>query len=244
MKVGDTVRVIKKVMKEEGWDNSWVGDMDQYIGQSGKITVVSNQGMFIRELGNFGFPPSSLEVVGAVAANPLEVTMDNVKKGDRVYVAKRVDEGNTEARIYWNREMDDFIGTVVTVRHVYEGYVSTEIWDFAFECLELLDEKPVAAAEKLGTGDVIRLELTVGEITRGFAKLELAGKEISIGIHKLGEVAELVKKAEPLAVGDKVDGQQFLGGEIVFIINDQAVIKYPGVADAKLEPLADLKRCA
>ena len=63
-KVGDKVKVLHKVEKEEDWDNVWVRLMDKYIG--GVFTVESQVrwGVFFNEdEGEFGFPPSSLELV-------------------------------------------------------------------------------------------------------------------------------------------------------------------------------------
>jgi hypothetical protein len=58
-KIGDRVRIVKKVEKEEGWGNTWCVDMNQYIGSVGTITSISKYGVRLKEI-NYAFPSSSL----------------------------------------------------------------------------------------------------------------------------------------------------------------------------------------
>lgn len=63
-KVGDRVRIARKVEKEDGWENCWAGHMDKLIGSIGRV---ESQGLFGVHLEGiegdyFGWPPSSLEL--------------------------------------------------------------------------------------------------------------------------------------------------------------------------------------
>lgn len=61
-KIGDKVRVVRRVEEEEGWNNDWVDSMDGYIGENSIIVQIRSTG--IRLASSFyNFPPSSLEKV-------------------------------------------------------------------------------------------------------------------------------------------------------------------------------------
>lgn len=67
LKVGNKVKIIKRVDKEKGWDNDWVSSMDGAIGKEFVIEEVRpHQGMVLggdpSAIG-YGFPSSSLELV-------------------------------------------------------------------------------------------------------------------------------------------------------------------------------------
>jgi hypothetical protein len=64
-KVGDTVRIVKQVLHENGWDNVWTSDMDRKIGTVGKIACIDHMGVFVGGAGHagYGFPVTSLELV-------------------------------------------------------------------------------------------------------------------------------------------------------------------------------------
>lgn len=62
---GDKVRVVRKVLEEDGWCNGWVDIMDLAIGQVFTVDYVNKYGVYLnaaRPL-DLGFPPSSLEIV-------------------------------------------------------------------------------------------------------------------------------------------------------------------------------------
>ena len=68
LKVGNKVKIIKRVDKEKGWDNDWVSSMDGAIGKEFVIEEVRlHQGMVLGgedpSVVGYGFPPSSLELV-------------------------------------------------------------------------------------------------------------------------------------------------------------------------------------
>lgn len=68
-KVGDKVRVVKKVTQEDGWYNSWTNTMDTYVGKEYVVIDVGfngigvGVGLNIYEVSSYHFPPSSLELV-------------------------------------------------------------------------------------------------------------------------------------------------------------------------------------
>ncbi len=61
-KKGDKVKVVKKILKEHGWNNAWVSDMDKFIGHIYTVSSVDKFGVHFNS-SNFGFPPSSLELI-------------------------------------------------------------------------------------------------------------------------------------------------------------------------------------
>ena len=67
-KVGDRVRVVKKVRQQNGWRNSWVFDMDNSIGNEYVIARIDEHGVFFSvgyedSIQGLGFPTNSLELV-------------------------------------------------------------------------------------------------------------------------------------------------------------------------------------
>ncbi|MGQ0595830.1 helix-turn-helix domain-containing protein [Aquabacterium sp.] len=69
-KVGDRVRIVKKVEKEADWNNGWAPRMDAYVG-TGKVWTIGNvdsfgvylQGDTALTGTSYGFPHGSLEQV-------------------------------------------------------------------------------------------------------------------------------------------------------------------------------------
>jgi len=41
-KIGDRVKVVRKVEKEEGWGDVWAGEMNTVIGQESKILNIAD----------------------------------------------------------------------------------------------------------------------------------------------------------------------------------------------------------
>lgn len=74
-KVGDIVKVVKKVEEEEGWDNTWESLMNGYINKEFKITEVHKSNGIKLNFNTYRyyfFPPSSLELIQeADKRNPL-----------------------------------------------------------------------------------------------------------------------------------------------------------------------------
>lgn len=70
-KVGDRVRVVKQIDRENGWDNFWVSEMSNSIGRIYTISEINGAGVYFSDsnsnLYDFGFPPSSLELVSETA---------------------------------------------------------------------------------------------------------------------------------------------------------------------------------
>jgi hypothetical protein len=63
---GDKVKVVKKVPKEDGWENGWTHVMDKAIGKEFTVAKVDEKcGVYFdeRETVGYGFPQSSLEKV-------------------------------------------------------------------------------------------------------------------------------------------------------------------------------------
>ena len=103
-KVGDVVRVVKRVEKENGWDNQWIPEMDEFIGGEFVVENENFRGISLLDDGNglwFRFPPSSLELVKAK-----EIVFE---VGDVVRVVTCVEE-EAGWQNDWVPEMDEFIG--------------------------------------------------------------------------------------------------------------------------------------
>ena len=67
-KIGDRVTVIKKYpSRTGGWENGWSDNMDRYIGQSGILTKICEEGHYIdfgnNDIRKFGFPWFSLKII-------------------------------------------------------------------------------------------------------------------------------------------------------------------------------------
>lgn len=78
-KIGDTVRVVRKVLEEPGWVNYWVPSMDFWIGEVAYVTGVSQSGVQLRTAAiddnhSYCFPPSSLALVANAPPAPVAVT--------------------------------------------------------------------------------------------------------------------------------------------------------------------------
>lgn len=60
---GDIVKITHKVPRENlGWDNSWVGEMDDAIGNEYTVRTTSNTGVYFKEISN-GFPAQCIEFI-------------------------------------------------------------------------------------------------------------------------------------------------------------------------------------
>jgi hypothetical protein len=63
-KVGDRVKVVKRVDKQEGWYNTWYKSMSNYIGNIYTISEICDEGIaFIEDKQYFYFPSDSLELI-------------------------------------------------------------------------------------------------------------------------------------------------------------------------------------
>lgn len=65
LKVGDRVRIVKKITKEEGWDNYWCREMDPLIGGEGMVNSIWGGGYRVGSGGeNYSYPRGSLLKLG------------------------------------------------------------------------------------------------------------------------------------------------------------------------------------
>ena len=65
-RVGDIVTIIAKYPNHVGgWKNVWINEMDRYIGRSGILTEIQEEGHYIDfgDNNHFGFPWFSLAFV-------------------------------------------------------------------------------------------------------------------------------------------------------------------------------------
>ena len=80
-KIGDKVRVVKKVEHENGWGNKWLHGMDKLIGATFTIGSIDEYGIGFKGL-HYGFPPSSLELV---TEEPQSVNQKRHKHADVIH---------------------------------------------------------------------------------------------------------------------------------------------------------------
>jgi len=87
-KVGDKVKVVKRVEEEKGWKNSWTSGMDDLIGKLFTIKTITRTGIQFNET-PYHFPPSSLELVERIGERngklllelgyPVSIFLDGVR---------------------------------------------------------------------------------------------------------------------------------------------------------------------
>lgn len=62
-KVGDVVKVIRKVESQNGWNNSWIDDMDDAIGKVFTIqSIIDKYDVYFKEV-DYGYPTTALKLV-------------------------------------------------------------------------------------------------------------------------------------------------------------------------------------
>lgn len=95
-KIGDKVRLIKIVEKEDGWVNSWSSNMDKYIGTEGIIREITKAGIvFSGDNRMYGWPSGAFvladfkfidgigvsfaEFTKRTATPPVELTIEEIE---------------------------------------------------------------------------------------------------------------------------------------------------------------------
>jgi hypothetical protein len=64
--VGDTVRIDAIVADQVEYDNSWVSDMNKFVGSTGKILYIGNTGIQVDGTDAWNFPSTSLVLIRQV----------------------------------------------------------------------------------------------------------------------------------------------------------------------------------
>jgi len=64
--VGDAVRIDAIVEDQVEYDNSWVNDMDKFVGSTGKILYIGNTGIQVDGTDAWNFPSTSLVLIRQV----------------------------------------------------------------------------------------------------------------------------------------------------------------------------------
>jgi hypothetical protein len=63
LKIGDTIRIVRKVPSHEfGWGNIWISEMDRYVGDEGVVEVANSKGIKTN-LSRYRFPAQGVELV-------------------------------------------------------------------------------------------------------------------------------------------------------------------------------------
>lgn len=176
-KVGDEVRVVRKVETEAGWLNGWISDMNSHIGKKYRIDKIDKTGVYF-STSSYGFPPSSLELVSVenlrIANSIANYNNRNIKQltefkvGDKVRVV-RVVEHEPNWVNSWTDSMHNAISSnrIFTIDRInYTGIWFKQDWNSCkwgttdgFSCgfpqgsLELVEQEPVTNYQYLKYND-------------------------------------------------------------------------------------------
>lgn len=60
IKVGDRLRIVRRIEEIKGWHNSWTDGMDEYVGREFTVTAFDSGGVRFLEVG-YGWPAEALE---------------------------------------------------------------------------------------------------------------------------------------------------------------------------------------
>lgn len=104
LQVGDLVKITHKVpSKNLGWGANWHPEMDEYIGQTGTINDVYNDGNGVRMFAGWSFPAHALELVSkAKAMTRVTISSDydaKIYPGDRIEVGCQTIDKKTFEKI-------------------------------------------------------------------------------------------------------------------------------------------------
>jgi len=147
--VGDKVKIIQKAKSYSfGWANGWNDDMDETIGEIGKVDWDNDdQGIRVKfpELGSWYYPHWCLELV------PKKKKKYKVKKnkkfpiGSKVRITRRAKDQEDGWKVGWVDTMDANIGEVGVVEDD-KGIVGLEIrhcnglWNYPHFVLEMVEK--------------------------------------------------------------------------------------------------------
>lgn len=120
IEVGDMVKVVRapKTGDPEGWDNSWVKDMDKAVGKTFEV-------IFDRGVEGFELKDGA---VGGIAKYDypsfcLEKVVQKFSIGDKVKITRKF----TKEDFYWTMDMDECLGRVGRVTDVGEHFPSYKV---------------------------------------------------------------------------------------------------------------------
>ena len=171
-KVGDKVRIVRKVEKEDGWSNCWADEMDRLVadGVDYAVSEVNWHGVYLVGAGRFGWPAGSLELVadtvGADTVGSVSLPVWAPKVGDRVRATRESYYMDMTGQIGVVMEVD---GGDDTARVQFDD---EDLWQ-EFSALELVDKpatpepvtppEPVAAPASGHTEIRLTLSLDMSE---------------------------------------------------------------------------------
>lgn len=72
-RVGDKVRIVRKVTAAAGWDNEWTDEMDAYVGKSATIERMGGPLGISLDGFPYHWPPAALELVDTAVTQPEDV---------------------------------------------------------------------------------------------------------------------------------------------------------------------------
>lgn len=135
-KVGDRVRVVRKVERENGWDNAWIHNMDEAITSQRIFTIgeITSQGVYfemdwprIENVASFhlGFPKGSLQLVEPVEAKNITSTNLQYLNGAALYV--------NGTKLGQGTPLSNLCLTIVTTITKYPDGTAKVDWAVAFK---------------------------------------------------------------------------------------------------------------
>lgn len=112
--VGDKVKVVKKVLKEDGWNNVWTRIMEEYVNNEKEYTIlrITRNGIQFAEDGMYLWPHGALAFADAQAVEkkpePPILKPEHLRKGDKVFIIRKV-ENNAIIACRWNEAMNKML---------------------------------------------------------------------------------------------------------------------------------------
>lgn len=255
-KVGDEVRVVRKVEQAEGWRDVWAGGMDAWVGREFSIVGESYGGFDLGDAAStskYNFPAAALELVAA--SQEASAADERLKAGDYVVVTTSGRRDVTLGKAYKVERIDSLSSDFVVIRDdvAYEHLIAADqVRRATPEEIAALNPTPTFDATKLRKGDKVLVVVDVrrdGLDSDGDVVVTRAGyvRPSDIVGYAPGYTPAVVE--EGLKIGDIVEYDDSPGDLKIMRINEgraEALLELAHVPDSTcnwyVRPLADLRR--
>lgn len=235
-KVGDTVRVVRKVEQAAGWRDFWVvPEMDSFIGKEFLIEGQSRGGFDLK--GSYNFPAEALELVTEKAT---------FKVGDYIVVTTGSRRDVTLGRAYKVERADDYLrGFVVISDDVADEHPIPSGQVRHATPAEIAALPTTFDATKLRKGDKVMVEVEVRrDGVDGDGDVNVRGSSYLKPHQIIGYAPGYAPQAaeEPLKVGDVVKSPTGASDRTILAIRGGVAFCAYGEVSHETIALADLKK--